>query len=117
MKKIKLLLVFSLILFPFLTVTAQTKPIDEKNKDNLSILLSNLSFTEIENIAKKIANAYLTKQSITEFDYNLKSEEAKSIQQKFINILSSSQGELIGYKAALTNKKAQETFNVISFII
>ena len=61
MKKIKLFFVFSLILFPFLTVTAQTQTIDENNQDDLSILLSNLSFREIENIAKKIADAYLTK--------------------------------------------------------
>ncbi len=112
MKKIKLLFILSLIFFPFLTVTAQTETIDKKSKYNLSILLSNLSFTEIENIAKKIANAYLTKQSITEFNYNLTSEEAKSIQEKLINILSSYQGEVIGYKAALTNQKAQETFKV-----
>ncbi|CCQ50948.1 2-keto-4-pentenoate hydratase [Crocosphaera watsonii] len=112
MKKIKLFFVFSLILFPFLTVTAQTQTIDENNQDDLSILLSNLSFREIENIAKKIADAYLTKQSITEFNHNLTWEDANSIQEKLINILSSSQGELIGYKAALTNKKAQETFKV-----
>ncbi|EAM52653.1 2-keto-4-pentenoate hydratase [Crocosphaera watsonii WH 8501] len=112
MKKIKLFFVFSLILFPFLTVTAQTQTIDENNQDDLSILLSNLSFREIENIAKKIADAYLTKQSITEFNHNLTWEDANSIQEKLINILSYSQGELIGYKAALTNKKAQETFKV-----
>ena len=80
MKKIKLLFILSLIFFPFLTVTAQTETIDKKSKYNLSILLINLSFTEIENIVQKIANAYLNKQSITEFNYNLTSEEAKSIQ-------------------------------------
>ena len=112
MKKIKLFFVFSLILFPFLTVTAQTQTIDENNQDDLSILLSNLSFREIENIAKKIADAYLTKQSITEFNHNLTWEDANSIQEKLINILSPFQGELIGYKVALTNKKAQEIFKV-----
>ena len=112
MKKIKFLFIFSLIFFPCLTVIAQSKPIDKNNQDNLSILLSNLSFNEIENIAQKIANAYLTKPTITEFNYNLTSEEANSIQETFINIVSASQGELIGYKAALTKKKAQETFKV-----
>ncbi|MDJ0658338.1 MAG: hydratase [Crocosphaera sp.] len=112
MKKIKLLFLFSLILLPFLRVAAQPKPLNEKNKNNLSILLTNLSSITLENIAQKIANAYINKQVITEFNYNLTSEEAKIIQEKLINILSSSQGELIGYKAALTNPKAQETFNV-----
>ncbi|MDJ0729991.1 MAG: hydratase [Crocosphaera sp.] len=110
--KKSLFFIFSLILFPFLTVTAQPKLIHDKNEDNLSILLTDLPSTDIENIAKKIANAYLNKQLITEFNHNLTFQEAKLIQEKVINILSSSQGELIGYKAALTNRKAQESFNV-----
>ncbi|MDJ0600859.1 MAG: hydratase [Crocosphaera sp.] len=112
MKKIKLLFILSLILFPCLSITAQTKFLDGKNRNNSSILLTNLSSVTLENIAQQIANAYLNKQVITEFDHNLTSEEAKIIQEKVINLLSSYQGELIGYKAALTNSKAQETFNV-----
>lgn len=112
MNKIKLFFLVSLIFFPFFKVIAQTKIIDHKNEDNLPILVSNFSSTEIETIAQKIANAYLNKRIITEFNDNLTSEQAQIIQEKVINILSSSQGELIGYKAALTNPKAQETFNV-----
>ncbi len=112
MKKIKLLFLFSLIFFPFLIVTVQSKPVDGKNKNNISILLTNLSPVTLENIAKKIADAYINKQVITEFDYKFTSEQAKVIQEKVINILSSYQGEVIGYKAALTNPNAQETFNV-----
>lgn len=112
MKKIKLLFLFSLIFFPFVTVTAQPKPPDDENKNNLSILLTNLSPVSLENLAQKIANAYMNKQVITEFENNLTSEDAQLIQEKVINILSSYQGEVIGYKAALTNPNAQKTFNV-----
>ncbi|EAZ92754.1 2-keto-4-pentenoate hydratase [Crocosphaera chwakensis] len=112
MNKIKLFFLVSLIIFPLYKVTAQTKTINDNNKPDLSILISDLPSINLESIAQKIANAYLKKQMITDFNDNLTSEEAQIIQEKVINILSSSQGELIGYKAALTNKKAQETFNV-----
>ncbi|ACB53483.1 unknown [Crocosphaera subtropica ATCC 51142] len=112
MKKVKLFFLFSLFFFSLLTVKAQSKIINNNPQNNLSTLLSNLSSIDLENIAQKIANSYLDKQLITEFDYNLTPEEARIIQEKLINILSFTQGELIGYKAALTNKKAQETFNV-----
>ncbi|MGK7954812.1 MAG: 2-keto-4-pentenoate hydratase [Crocosphaera sp.] len=112
MKKIQLFVIFFLTLLPFVKVTAQQKHIDNKNNSNLSILLSELSFINLEKIAQKISNAYFQKQLITEFNYNLTSEEAEIIQEKVINILSSYHGELIGYKAALTSQKAQETFKV-----
>lgn len=112
MKKIHLFLLFFFIFLPFVKVTAQQKLIDDEPKSGLSILLSELSFIDIETVAQKIANAYINKQVITEFDYKLTSEEAEIIKEKVINVLSSYQGDLIGYKAALTNQKAQETLKV-----
>ncbi|MDJ0843229.1 2-keto-4-pentenoate hydratase [Crocosphaera sp.] len=112
MKKIQLFFAFFLFFFPFMDVVAKPKIIDKNTNKNQAILLSNLTSIDLENIAQKIANAYFNKQVITVFDYHLTSEEARIVQQKLINILTSSQGELIGYKAALTNQKAQENFNV-----
>ncbi len=84
MKKIKLFVLFSVILFPFIRVAAQPKIINTNNKINLSILLSKLSLIDMEKIAQVIVNAYLNKQLITELDYNFTSEEAQIIQKKLL---------------------------------
>ncbi|MDJ0507985.1 MAG: hydratase [Crocosphaera sp.] len=110
MKKIQLLFLLAIIFFPFVEVTAQPKNIDNKSNINLSILLTNLPSITLENIAKKITNSYINKRLIKELNYNFTSEEAQIIQEKFISNLSSYQGELIGYKAGLTNKKTQDIF-------
>lgn len=112
MRKVKFFVIFCMILFPFIKVTGKSITINKSYQIDSSVLLSDLSLVNIERIAQIIAYAYINKQFIREFDYNFTSEEAQIIQEKLINILKSSQGELIGYKAALTNPKAQEIFNV-----
>ncbi len=113
MKKIQLFLLCSFLFINHFSARAQTKNLNKKHHNiHDFFLLSNSSSIDTETITKKIADAYLRKQVIAEFDYELTVQLSQEIQQKLIQILSHYQGYLIGYKAGLTNEKAQETFNV-----
>ncbi|MGB5768394.1 MAG: hydratase [Crocosphaera sp.] len=113
MKNIQLCLLCYFLFVNHFSATAQTKNINNKNNNiHDSFFLSDSSSIDTETIAKKIADAYLSKQVIADFDYDLTVQKAQEIQEKLTKILTHYQGDLIGYKAGLTNEKAQETFNV-----
>ncbi|ACK67846.1 2-keto-4-pentenoate hydratase-like protein [Rippkaea orientalis PCC 8801] len=70
-----------------------------------------LSNQDLDKLAEKLANYYLTQQKIDDFPDNITSNQSLLIQSKFVNNLINNQGNIIGYKAGLTNQKIQERFN------
>lgn len=71
-----------------------------------------ISQVDSQRIAQKLANNYFQKIPASSIDNQLTLKEAQEIQRDFVNILSLQLGKKIGYKAGLTNKKAQENFGV-----
>lgn len=63
--------------------------------------------------AQQLAASYLSKQPAAEISISpLSLEQGLQIQQQFVSHLQPQLGEVIGYKAALTNQSAQERFGV-----
>ncbi len=112
MKKVHLFCLSSLLLYPQLSLTAQTKNIEYNNNKAQSFLLSDLQSIDIKKIAQNIANTYFNKAIISNFEYEINFQDAQKIQQELVKLLNPYQGDIIGYKAGLTNKKAQESFKV-----
>ena len=84
---------------PSKTETSNNNSISTVTSDNNSQLLESL----VENYLKK-----------TPFPttINLTYPQAQKVQEQFTKEISKSLGQIVGYKAALTNPKAQEIFNV-----
>lgn len=84
---------------PSKTETSNNNSISTVTSDNNSQLLESL----VENYLKK-----------TPFPttINLTYSQAQKVQEQFTKEISKSLGQIVGYKAALTNPKAQEIFNV-----
>ena len=84
---------------PSKTETSNNNSISTVTSDNNSQLLESL----VENYLKK-----------TPFPttINLNYSQAQKVQEQFTKEISKSLGQIVGYKAALTNPKAQEIFNV-----
>ncbi|MEA5508613.1 hydratase [Crocosphaera sp. UHCC 0190] len=119
MNKLKLLLLFLFLLLNHFSAVASPKseemkksPIHTKQSflDDLPWL--SLSSVDIEKIAQTLANAYQEKKAIINFPYSLTLQQAQEIQEQLIQLLIPYQGDIIGYKAGLTNPKAQEMFKV-----
>ncbi|MEA5534210.1 hydratase [Crocosphaera sp. XPORK-15E] len=119
MNKLKLLLLFSFLLLNHFSAVAYPKfwefkksPVDTKHNflDDLPWL--SLSSVETQKIVEILVNAYREKKAIANFTYSLTLQQAQEIQDQLIQLLIPSQGNIIGYKAGLTNAKAQEMFKV-----
>ncbi len=131
MIKMNYFLFLLLILLTPISVVAKTKTIDKLTnldsqlkqnihsryfRDNSLILddresLITLSDLGLNNLVKIIKEHYFKKKCIANFSGNFTFKQALNIQKKFINFLLPNLGELIGYKAGLTNKKIQNKFN------
>ncbi|GBF82910.1 2-keto-4-pentenoate hydratase [Aphanothece sacrum] len=132
MNKIKFLSVFFLLLLNPIFTPEQTKEVKKtesffltRYKYNNRIGLKNkgLSFNgdsslptltnpETESLAQTLFEHYLKKQPVLTFPNDLSLKQAETIQKKLVKLLIPSQGQLIGYKAGLTNQKIQEKFKV-----
>lgn len=119
MTKIKFLLFILCIFLGNLSATKWSQVLKlepetiSKNSDSI-FHLSNLIAAdfEIENLAKILVDAYLQKRTISDFPNTITTQQAQAIQDQLIQGLIPYQGKIIGYKAGLTNAKAQERFNV-----
>jgi len=60
----------------------------------------------------KLAEQFLNKTPITSHDQTMTMEQAMKIQAQFVDGLKPSFGEIVGYKAGLTNPNAQKAFGV-----
>jgi 2-keto-4-pentenoate hydratase len=60
----------------------------------------------------KLAEQFLKKIPVTSHDQAMTMEQAMKIQAQFVNALKPSFGEVVGYKAGLTNSNAQKAFGV-----
>jgi 2-keto-4-pentenoate hydratase len=132
MNKIRFLSVFFLLLLNPIFTPAQTKEVNKtesvfltrykynnrislKNKGlsfNLYSSLLTLTNPETENLAQNLFDHYLKKQPVSTFPNDLTVKQAETIQEKLVQLLIPSQGQIIGYKAGLTNQKIQEKFKV-----
>lgn len=119
MNKLKFLLFFLVILIGNISVIAQPKRFGLNNHQNdlettyfknLSRLIS--SNLDTQQLAQTLADAYLKKRVISAFPDTLTMQQAQEIQNNLVQRLTPYQGSMIGYKAGLTNPKAQEKFNV-----
>ena len=111
--KSNLLWIF-LLIFPLIFQGCQ-KPVENNNSSSELQSSSENSNNEtiendLENIAQEITQSYLEKNAIESFDYDLTLAEAQEIQEKFIKNLIPTMGNIVGYKAGLTNSIAQEKF-------
>lgn len=68
--------------------------------------------TELAKLGRSLAQQYLDKIPIRDFPNDLTLEQAKIVQNSFIQSLQPSLGKTVGYKAGLTNKKIQERFKI-----
>ena len=60
----------------------------------------------------KLAEHFLKKIPVTSYDQSMTVEQAMKIQAEFIKALKPTFGEVVGYKAGLTNPIAQKAFGV-----
>jgi 2-keto-4-pentenoate hydratase len=60
----------------------------------------------------KLAEQFLKKIPVTTYDQAMTMEQAMKIQAQFVNALKPTFGEVVGYKAGLTNPNAQKAFGV-----
>ena len=60
----------------------------------------------------KLADQFLKKIPITSHDQTMTMEQAMKVQAQFVNALKPTFGEIVGYKAGLTNPNAQKAFGV-----
>lgn len=65
-----------------------------------------------QTFARQLADRYLNNAVVETVPDNLTGEQAEAVQAEFVISLKPHLGKIIGYKAALTNKIAQDTFNV-----
>ncbi|MBD2543759.1 2-keto-4-pentenoate hydratase [Planktothricoides raciborskii] len=118
-KKLRLIRVAAaLLLAPTLVQCTSTTVAEKIAEENINTAYnSNISRpqTNIKNIlspSQELANSYLSKTPATAVTANLTLAQAEQIQAEFVQILSQTLGNPVGYKAALTSAPAQEKFGV-----
>lgn len=62
--------------------------------------------------AATIAESYLKKKPLAAADAGMTLEQAMKIQERYVAILGKTEGEVVGYKAGLTNPSVQKVFGV-----
>jgi 2-keto-4-pentenoate hydratase len=65
-----------------------------------------------QDLSSLIHESFTKKALIKAFSADLSMEEAIRVQQRFVSLLEKDLGKPLGYKAGLTNPKAQEAFGV-----
>jgi 2-keto-4-pentenoate hydratase len=60
----------------------------------------------------RLAEQFLKKIPLTSYDQNMTMEQAMKIQAQFVEALKPTFGEVVGYKAGLTNVKVQQALGV-----
>ncbi len=118
----KLLLLINFVGIQFLSLPIQGKTTDKNIlllvpssvKSSLAPLAKEnflLTQTHELDLAQALSIRYLKKQPSPDISTNLTLIQAQEIQEKFLQYLMPEFGKIIGYKAGLTNKLAQEKFN------
>lgn len=112
MKKNRLILLISVLLLSPSLGQCHLANMEKNRAKNPAPVTDISGKTDIINISQNLANSYLTKTPAKAINNNLTLAESQQIQAEFIQILSQSLGEPVGYKAGLTSLAAQEKFGV-----
>jgi 2-keto-4-pentenoate hydratase len=82
------------------------------NQPVLLLTQTHLTQSELEKLGQKLAQQYLNKTPIQEFPNDLTLAKAQIVQNSFVKSLQPFLGNVVGYKAGLTNQAVQKRFNV-----
>ncbi|MGB3511215.1 MAG: hydratase [Microcoleaceae cyanobacterium] len=72
----------------------------------------NINQNNDSKLVQKLTDNYINKTPVNTIDSRLTLAKAQLIQNQFVAEISKNLGQIIGYKAGLTNQKAQQRFNV-----
>lgn len=112
MKKNRLILLISVLLLSPTLGQCQLANMEKDRAKNTAAVTDISGETDVINFSQNLANSYLNRTPAQAISHNLTLAESQQVQSKFIQILSQSLGEPVGYKAGLTSLAAQEKFGV-----
>lgn len=107
MSKSLILLLISLLSACTFETSKVSSTTETSNKNYISTVTPDNNSQLLESLVEN----YLQKTPV-QTTVNLTSPQAQKVQEWFAGEISKSLGQVVGYKAALTNQKAQEGFNV-----
>lgn len=103
----------SFILLIILSVcSCETSNVSSKTEKTDNKPTTKINQNNDSNLVQNLAENYLNQTPINRIDTSLTLPQAQQIQNQFVAEISKSLGQIIGYKAALTNPNAQQNFNV-----
>ena len=103
---------FILLLISLLSAcTVKTSEIPSKTETSNNNSISTVTSDNNSQLLESLVENYLKKTPFPT-TINLNYSQAQKVQEQFTKEISKSLGQIVGYKAALTNPKAQEIFNV-----
>ncbi|MCX7966703.1 MAG: hypothetical protein N2596_08780, partial [Syntrophorhabdaceae bacterium] len=79
---------------------------------SISLMTFQLSNLNAQDFAIMLADSFLKKTPVTEYDTSMTMDEALKVQKRFVDIISKEFGPPVGYKAGLTNPNVQKVFGV-----
>ncbi len=72
----------------------------------------NINQNNYSKFVQNLTDNYLNQTPVNKIDTIITIPKAQQIQNQFVAEISKNLGQVVGYKAGLTNQKAQESFNV-----